>query len=77
VAAELYIVDGDNVCHLRGPGEDYARARELLVAEIAGRRPDRVAEIEQLLHDRSVADGLLAAPEGEALLSDARPPAGR
>jgi predicted RNA-binding protein with PIN domain len=36
VAAELYIVDGDNVCHLRGPGEDYARARELLVGEIAG-----------------------------------------
>jgi predicted RNA-binding protein with PIN domain len=36
VAAELYIVDGDNVCHLRGPGEDYTRARELLVAEIAG-----------------------------------------
>ena len=36
MAAELYIVDGDNVCHLRGPGEDYARARELLVAEIAG-----------------------------------------
>jgi predicted RNA-binding protein with PIN domain len=36
VAAELYIVDGDNVCHLRGPGDDYARARELLVAEIAG-----------------------------------------
>ncbi len=36
VPAELYIVDGDNVCHLRGPGEDYARARELLVAEIAG-----------------------------------------
>jgi predicted RNA-binding protein with PIN domain len=36
VAAELYIVDGDNVCHLRGPGDDYQRARELLVAEIAG-----------------------------------------
>lgn len=33
---ELYIVDGDNVCHLRGPGDDYPRARELLVAEIAG-----------------------------------------
>jgi DNA-binding MurR/RpiR family transcriptional regulator len=50
---------------------------ELLVAEIAGRRPDRVAEIEQLLHDRSVAEGLLAAPEGDALLSDARPAGGR
>jgi predicted RNA-binding protein with PIN domain len=36
VAAELYIIDGDNVCHLRGPGDDYQRARELLVAEIAG-----------------------------------------
>ena len=36
MAAELYVVDGDNVCHLRGPGDDYQRARELLVAEIAG-----------------------------------------
>lgn len=34
--AELYVIDGDNVCHLRGPGDDYPRARELLVAEIAG-----------------------------------------
>jgi predicted RNA-binding protein with PIN domain len=36
VAAELYVIDGDNVCHLRGPGDDYQRARELLVTEIAG-----------------------------------------
>jgi predicted RNA-binding protein with PIN domain len=36
VAAELYIVDGDNVCHLRGGGDDYERARELLVTEISG-----------------------------------------
>jgi predicted RNA-binding protein with PIN domain len=36
VAAELYVIDGDNVCHLRGPGDDYPRARELLVGEIAG-----------------------------------------
>jgi predicted RNA-binding protein with PIN domain len=36
VAAELYVIDGDNVCHLRGPGDDYQRARELLVAEISG-----------------------------------------
>jgi predicted RNA-binding protein with PIN domain len=36
VAAELYVIDGDNVCHLRGPGDDYQRARELLVGEIAG-----------------------------------------
>jgi predicted RNA-binding protein with PIN domain len=36
VAAELYVIDGDNVCHLRGAGDDYQRARELLVGEIAG-----------------------------------------
>jgi predicted RNA-binding protein with PIN domain len=36
VSAELYVIDGDNVCHLRGPGDDYQRARELLIAEIAG-----------------------------------------
>jgi predicted RNA-binding protein with PIN domain len=36
VAAELYIIDGDNVCHLRGAGDDYQRAREQLVAEISG-----------------------------------------
>jgi predicted RNA-binding protein with PIN domain len=36
VAAELYIVDGDNVCHLRGPGGDYQQAREQLVADISG-----------------------------------------
>jgi predicted RNA-binding protein with PIN domain len=36
VAAELYIIDGDNVCHLRGGSEDYQRAREQLVAEISG-----------------------------------------
>src|SRR5207248_10344307 len=64
----------------RGVAETLAAARrqgaatvammELLVTEIAGCQPDRVAEIEQLLHDRSVADGLLAAPEDDALLSD-------
>ncbi len=36
VAAELYIIDGDNVCHLRGGSDDYQRAREQLVAEVAG-----------------------------------------
>jgi predicted RNA-binding protein with PIN domain len=36
VAAELYIVDGDNVCHLRGGGDDYERARELLLTDISG-----------------------------------------
>jgi predicted RNA-binding protein with PIN domain len=36
VAAELYIIDGDNVCHLRGAGSDYERARELLVTEVSG-----------------------------------------
>jgi predicted RNA-binding protein with PIN domain len=36
VAAELYIIDGDNVCHLRGGSDDYQLAREQLVAEVAG-----------------------------------------
>jgi predicted RNA-binding protein with PIN domain len=36
VAAELYIIDGDNVCHLRGAGDDYQRARELLVTDVSG-----------------------------------------
>ena len=36
MAAELYIIDGDNVCHLRGGSDDYQRAREQLVAEVAG-----------------------------------------
>ena len=34
--AELYIVDGDNVAHVRGGGPDYARTREQLVGDVAG-----------------------------------------
>jgi predicted RNA-binding protein with PIN domain len=36
VADELYILDGDNVAHMRGAGSDYARAREELVGDVAG-----------------------------------------
>jgi predicted RNA-binding protein with PIN domain len=36
VADELYILDGDNVAHVRGAGSDYARAREQLVGDVAG-----------------------------------------
>jgi predicted RNA-binding protein with PIN domain len=36
VADELYILDGDNVVHVRGAGSDYVRAREQLVADVAG-----------------------------------------
>ena len=42
MAAELYIVDGDNVCHLRGPGEDYARARELPEAYALASNPNQL-----------------------------------
>jgi len=36
VADDLYILDGDNVAHVRGAGSDYARAREQLVGDVAG-----------------------------------------
>jgi predicted RNA-binding protein with PIN domain len=36
VADELYILDGDNVTHVRGAGSDYARAREELVGDVSG-----------------------------------------
>jgi predicted RNA-binding protein with PIN domain len=36
VADELYILDGDNVAHVRGAGSDYVRAREQLVGDVAG-----------------------------------------
>ena len=36
MADELYILDGDNVAHVRGAGSDYARAREQLVGDVAG-----------------------------------------
>jgi len=36
VADDLFILDGDNVAHIRGAGSDYARAREQLVGDVAG-----------------------------------------
>ena len=36
MADDLYILDGDNVVHVRGAGSDYARAREQLVGDVAG-----------------------------------------
>lgn len=36
MADELYILDGDNVVHIRGAGSDYVRAREQLVGDVAG-----------------------------------------
>ena len=36
MADDLYILDGDNVAHVRGAGSDYARAREQLVGDVAG-----------------------------------------
>ena len=36
MADELYILDGDNVAHVRGAGSDYGRAREQLVGDVAG-----------------------------------------
>jgi predicted RNA-binding protein with PIN domain len=36
MADDLYILDGDNVTHVRGAGPDYARAREQLVGDVAG-----------------------------------------
>ena len=33
---ELYILDGDNVAHVRGAGSDYVRVREQLVGDVAG-----------------------------------------
>lgn len=36
MADDLYILDGDNVTHVRGAGSDYARAREQLVGDVAG-----------------------------------------
>lgn len=36
MADELFILDGDNVAHIRGAGSDYARAREQLVGDVAG-----------------------------------------
>ena len=36
MADDLFILDGDNVAHVRGAGPDYARAREQLVGDVAG-----------------------------------------
>src|SRR4029079_907397 len=36
VADDLFILDGDNVAHVRGAGPDYVRAREQLVGDVAG-----------------------------------------
>ena len=36
MADDLFILDGDNVAHVRGAGSDYPRAREQLVADVAG-----------------------------------------
>jgi predicted RNA-binding protein with PIN domain len=36
MADEVYILDGDNVTHVRGAGSDYVRAREQLVGDVAG-----------------------------------------
>ena len=36
MADDLYILDGDNVTHVRGAGSDYIRAREQLVGDVAG-----------------------------------------
>ena len=33
---ELFILDGDNVAHVRGAGSDYVRVREQLVGDVAG-----------------------------------------
>ena len=35
-ARELFILDGDNVAHVRGAGSDYVRVREQLVGDVAG-----------------------------------------
>jgi predicted RNA-binding protein with PIN domain len=36
VTDDLFILDGDNVTHVRGAGSDYARSREQLVGDVAG-----------------------------------------
>lgn len=36
MADPLFIIDGDNVAHVRGPDADYARSRDSLVADVAG-----------------------------------------
>ena len=36
MADDLYVLDGDNVTHVRGAGSDYIRAREQLVGDVAG-----------------------------------------
>jgi predicted RNA-binding protein with PIN domain len=36
MADELYVLDGDNITHVRGAGSDYIRAREQLVGDVAG-----------------------------------------
>ena len=35
MADPIFIIDGDNVTHARGPGSDYERAREQLIADVA------------------------------------------
>jgi predicted RNA-binding protein with PIN domain len=36
MADPIFIIDGDNVAHARGPGSDYAASRERLIADVAG-----------------------------------------
>jgi len=36
MADDLYVLDGDNITHVRGAGSDYIRAREQLVGDVAG-----------------------------------------
>ena len=36
MADDLYVLDGDNIAHVRGAGSDYVRAREQLVGDVAG-----------------------------------------
>jgi len=52
---------------------------ELVATEIAGRRPERVEEIDRLLHSRCAAEDLLSAPAGEGTppVTNGRPPASR
>jgi predicted RNA-binding protein with PIN domain len=35
MADPIFIIDGDNVTHARGPASDYERAREQLIADVA------------------------------------------
>src|SRR5690242_5448791 len=35
MADPIFIIDGDNVTHARGPGSDYERARAQLIADVA------------------------------------------